>query len=52
MVVRHARTLVGADLATLALPAGAGRLVIEAVDGLGAEALVGEVFPVEGSARW
>ena len=32
LVVGHARELVGADLATLALPAGTDRLVIEATE--------------------
>jgi signal transduction histidine kinase len=49
LVVRHARELVGADLATLALPAGTDRLVIEAADGLLAEELLGTTFPNEGS---
>jgi signal transduction histidine kinase len=33
MIVRHARELVGADLATLALPADGDRMVVEAADG-------------------
>ena len=37
LVVGHARALVGADLATLALPAGRRACVIEAADGLLAE---------------
>ena len=49
LVVRHARALAGADLATLALPAGSGRLTVEAADGLLAEQLQGTVFPAEGS---
>jgi signal transduction histidine kinase len=49
LVVRHARALVGADLAALALPAGADRLAVEAADGLWADELRGTVFPVEGS---
>jgi signal transduction histidine kinase len=49
LVVRHARELVGADLATMALPAGTDRLVIEAADGLLAEELQGTTFPTEGS---
>jgi signal transduction histidine kinase len=49
LVVGHARELVGADLATLALPAGTDRLVIEAADGLLSEELQGATFPVEGS---
>jgi GAF domain-containing protein len=49
LVVRHARALVGADLATLALPVGDDRLTVEAADGLLAGELQGAVFPVEGS---
>jgi two-component system sensor histidine kinase DevS len=49
LVVGHARELVGADLATLALPAGADRLMIEAADGLLAEELQGTIFPASGS---
>jgi len=49
LVARHARELVGADLATLAIPAAEGELVVEAADGLGADELRGAVFPVEGS---
>src|SRR5215218_1599876 len=49
LVVRHARELAGADLATLALPAGTDRLVIAAADGLLAEELQGTTFPTEGS---
>jgi signal transduction histidine kinase len=49
LVVRHARELAGADLATLALPAGSGRLTVEAADGLLADQLRGTVFPAEGS---
>jgi signal transduction histidine kinase len=49
LVVRHARELVGADLATLAVPAGIDRLVIEAADGLLGEELRGTTFPTEGS---
>jgi signal transduction histidine kinase len=49
LVARHARELVGADLATLAVPAGPGELVVGAADGLHAEELAGTVFPVEGS---
>jgi two-component system, NarL family, sensor histidine kinase DevS len=49
LVVRHARELAGADLATLALPVGSGRLTVEAADGLLAEQLRGTVFPAEGS---
>jgi signal transduction histidine kinase len=49
LVVGHARELVGADLATLALPAGTDQLVIEAADGLLADQLQGTVFPAQGS---
>src|SRR4029453_1890268 len=49
LVVRHARELAGADLAILARPAGAGRLTVEAADGLLADQLRGTVFPAEGS---
>jgi signal transduction histidine kinase len=49
LVVRHARELAGADLATLARPAGSGRLTVEAADGLLADQLRGAVFPAEGS---
>jgi signal transduction histidine kinase len=49
LVVGHARELVGADLATLALPTGTDQLVIEAADGLLAEELRGTIFPTEGS---
>jgi signal transduction histidine kinase len=49
LVVRQARELVGADLATLAVPAGEARLVIEAADGLDADRLRGMAFPAEGS---
>jgi signal transduction histidine kinase len=49
LVVGHARDLVGADLSTLALPAGTDQLVIEAADGLLAGELQGTIFPTEGS---
>jgi signal transduction histidine kinase len=49
LVVGHARALVAADLAALALPAEAGRLRIEAADGPFAEELRGTTFPVSGS---
>jgi signal transduction histidine kinase len=49
LVVGHARQLVDADLATLALPAGDDRLVIEAADGFLAADLRGTTFPAEGS---
>ncbi|HZA82454.1 MAG TPA: GAF domain-containing sensor histidine kinase, partial [Actinomycetes bacterium] len=49
LVVRHARELAGADLATLALPAEDDRLVVEAADGLLADQLRGTVFAARGS---
>jgi signal transduction histidine kinase len=49
LVARHARELVGADLATLAVPAGPGELLVGAADGLHAEELAGTTFPIEGS---
>jgi signal transduction histidine kinase len=49
LVVRHARELAGADLATLALPTDEESLAVEAADGLLATELQGTVFPVEGS---
>jgi signal transduction histidine kinase len=49
LVVRHARELAGADLATLALPADDDRLAVEAADGLLADQLLGTVFPAHGS---
>jgi GAF domain len=49
LVARHARELVGADLATLAVPAGPGELVVGAADGLHADELAGTTFPIEGS---
>jgi two-component system, NarL family, sensor histidine kinase DevS len=49
LVVGHARALAGADLATLALPAGPGQLAVAAADGLLAEQLQGTVFVAEGS---
>src|SRR5919199_1806324 len=49
LVARHARELVGADLATLAVPAGPGELAVGAADGVHAAELAGTVFPVEGS---
>ncbi|HYN18915.1 MAG TPA: GAF domain-containing protein, partial [Actinomycetes bacterium] len=49
LVVRHAKALVGADLATLAVPAGSDRLVVEVAEGLFADQLQGTIFPVEGS---
>jgi signal transduction histidine kinase len=49
LIVGHARALVGADLATLALPVDDERLAVEAADGLLAGELRGTVFPAEGS---
>jgi signal transduction histidine kinase len=49
LIVGHARELVGADLATLALPAGTDQLVIQAADGLLADELRGTVFPASAS---
>jgi signal transduction histidine kinase len=49
LVARHARELVGADLATLAVPAGPGELMVGAADGVHAEELAGTMFPIEGS---
>jgi signal transduction histidine kinase len=49
LIVGHARALVGADLATLALPVDDERLAVEAADGLLAAELLGTVFPAEGS---
>jgi signal transduction histidine kinase len=49
LIVGHARALVGADLATLALPVDDDQLAVEAADGLLAAELLGTVFPAEGS---
>lgn len=50
LIARRARELVGADLATIAVPAGDGTsLVLQAVDGAHAETLQGLTFPMEGS---
>jgi signal transduction histidine kinase len=49
LVAHHARELVEADVATIAIPAADGELVVEAANGPGAEELRGAVFPVEGS---
>jgi signal transduction histidine kinase len=49
LIAGHARALVGADLATLALPVDDQRLVVEAADGLLAAELRGTEFPAEGS---
>ena len=49
LVTSSARALVGADLASLAGPAGPGQLRVQAADGLHAERLLGSSFPVQGS---
>ena len=49
LVAAKARTLVGADLATVAVPAGSRELAVRAADGLRAGQLRGDTFPVEGS---
>jgi signal transduction histidine kinase len=49
LIVGHARALIGADLATLALPVDDERLAVEAADGLLATELLGTIFPAEGS---
>jgi two-component system, NarL family, sensor histidine kinase DevS len=49
LIAGHARALVGAELATLALPVGGDRLAVEAADGPLADRLRGTVFPAEGS---
>jgi signal transduction histidine kinase len=49
LVARHARELVGADLATIATPAGDGMLVLQAADGVHADELRGIAFPLEAS---
>ena len=49
LIVGHARALVGADLATLALPVDDEHLAVEAADGLLAEELPGTVLPADGS---
>jgi two-component system sensor histidine kinase DevS len=50
LVARHARELVGADLATVALPEEDGKtLVLEVAEGPMATALVGNRFPRAGS---
>ncbi len=51
LVARQARELVAADLATIAVPTQSGdSLVLQVVDGMHAEDLVGTEFPIEGSA--
>jgi signal transduction histidine kinase len=50
LVARHARELIGADLATVALPDDSGQmLVLEVVDGSVGTALAGSRFPRAGS---
>lgn len=50
MTARSARDLLGADLATIAVPAeGEGRLVLVTADGAHAAELAGTVFPSDGS---
>ncbi|HEY6709483.1 MAG TPA: GAF domain-containing protein, partial [Actinomycetota bacterium] len=49
LIAGHARALVGADLATLALPLDDQRLIVQAADGLLAAELRDTVFPAEGS---
>ena len=48
-VARRARQLVGADLATIAVPHGEGHLELLVADGLASEELRGAVFPREPS---
>jgi len=49
LIARRARELVGADLATIAIPDVTGtQLMILAVDGAHAEELYGSTFPVDG----
>ncbi len=50
MVTRQALAMSGADLVVLALPAGGDRLVIEHACGDGAQAALGLVLPMVGSA--
>ncbi len=49
LVAARGRELLGADLATVAIPAGPDDLVLEVADGVHAEDLRGVTFPVEGS---
>jgi signal transduction histidine kinase len=49
-VARHARVLLGADLASMAVPSRDGRqLTVLAADGVEAENVIGDVFPLGGS---
>jgi signal transduction histidine kinase len=50
LVARRARTLLHADLASVAVPSrDREHLVVRTADGTGAEEMVGEVFPLDGS---
>ncbi len=50
LIARRARELVGADLATIAVPeAGGDRLTLEVADGAHADRLRGMAFPIDGS---
>jgi signal transduction histidine kinase len=50
LVARHARALLRADLASLAVPSHDRRqLTVLTADGAEAESIIGEVFPTEGS---
>jgi hypothetical protein len=49
LIAGHGRALVGADLATVVLPLDDQRLVVEAAEGMAADALRGTEFPAEGS---
>ncbi len=49
MVARRARELVGADLASVAIPEGNDQLSLQVADGVHAEEIVGMTFPVEAS---
>jgi len=47
LVIRGARELIGADVATLCLPDAGSTLVVSASDGRGAERLLGSVVPLD-----
>jgi signal transduction histidine kinase len=50
LVARHARALLRADLASMAVPSHDRRqLTVLTADGVEAESIIGEVFPMEGS---
>ncbi|MGH2656544.1 MAG: GAF domain-containing protein [Actinomycetota bacterium] len=49
LVAGHARNLVAADAATIAMPSGAGELTLRVAVGAHADELRGMSFPVEGS---